>query len=337
MNLKHVKILAVVVGILVAALLVLDQGRSQTSVNARLLPELRARINDVTALIIRTGSETITVTKSADKWSVRERSNYAADIGKLRKLLLALAEARVLELKTGKPEKYHLIGVNDPADDDSKSVEITIQGAGADQVLVLGKTAQRNYRYARVADAAQSVLIDKNPDVAGDAGGWLVQTILDISADRVQRITITHADGEEIRIEKESQEAGDFQVMNIPEGRELSYSSVANGIGAALGNLSLDDVRKAPPVGETPDVLTTFQTFDGLTIVVAMMQEEESSWLSIAASHDAEAAAADGEADGGEAQRINQRVSGWLYTVADYKANLLKRHFEDILKAQQQE
>lgn len=330
MNLRNVKILVIVVAMLVAALLVLDQGRNSGTVNARLLPELKSRINDVTAVVIRKGDTTITVAKTGDNWSVRERSNYTADIGTLRQLLLALAEAKVLELKTSNPEKYHLLGVNDPADDDSTSVEITIHGNGVEQVLILGRTVQSNYRYARVAGETQSVLIDKNPDVPDDAGGWLLQTILDISADQIQQITITHADGEEIRIEKESQEAGDFQVMNIPDGRELSYPSVANGIGGALGNLTLSDVRAAAASKKHPDVLTTFQTFDGLTIEIATNREEEMSWLSVSASTDA---ANDDTGAGDEAARINERVSGWLYAVSDYKANLLKRRFEDILKA----
>lgn len=334
MNARNVKILAAVVVIFVAVLLILDQGRSPNAVNTRLLPDLRSHINDVTALIIRSGSETVTVAQAGDIWSVRERSNYAADIGKLRQLLLALAEARVVERKTSNPEKYHLIGVNDPADDDSESVEFTIKGDGVEQVLILGKSTLGDYRYARASGEAQSVLIDKNPDVPGDAGGWLAQAILDISADRVQRVTIAHVDGEEIRIEKESQETGDFQVINIPDGRELSYPSVANGISGALDELSLSDVRKAPANKMTPDVLTTFRTFDGLIVEAAIIQDGESSWVSIMVSN----GAADGDPEtDGEAERINQRVSGWQYAIPDYKANLLKRHFEDILKAPDQE
>lgn len=330
MNTGHRNILAATVAILVAVLLLLNQGRSPDMDNARLLPDLKPRINDVTSLVIRNNTETVTLEKSGDNWSVRERSNYATDIGKLRQLLLALADARVLELKTSNPEKYSLLGVNDPTDNDSKSVEITIRGGGLENVLVLGKTAQGNYRYARVDGTAQSVLIDRNPDVPGDAGDWLAQTILDISAERVQRVTITHAGGEEIRIEKASQESSDFQVINLPAGRELSYPSVANGIGGALGNLTLSDVREAAVADKRPDVLTTFQTFDGLTIEIGTFQEEDASWFSVTASNDA---SNDDPAAVDEAAEINQRVSGWLYAVADYKARLLQRHFEDILKA----
>lgn len=333
MNTRQRNILAAVLAILVTGMLLLDLGQNPGVENARLLPDLKSHINDVTSLVIRNNTETVTLEKSGDSWSVRERSNYAADIGKLRQLLLALADARVLELKTSNPEKYSLLGVNDPTDNDSKSVEITLRGGGLENVLVLGKTAQGNYRYARVDGTAQSVLIDRNPDVPGDAGDWLAQTILDVSAERVQRVTITHAGGEEIRIEKESQESSDFQVMNLPAGRELSYPSVANGIGGALGNLTLSDVREAAVATKHPDVLTTFQTFDGLTIEIRTFQEEDASWFSVTVSNDA---SNDDPEAVDEAAEINQRVSGWLYAVADYKARLLQRHFEDILKAADQ-
>jgi len=38
-----------------------------------------------------------------------------------------------------------------------------------------------------------------------------------------------------------------------------------------------------------------------------------------------------------EAALINDRVSNWQYTIPDYKLNLLKRRFEDLLKAQGKE
>ena len=38
-----------------------------------------------------------------------------------------------------------------------------------------------------------------------------------------------------------------------------------------------------------------------------------------------------------EAVEISSRVNGWQYKVADYKANLLTRRWEDILKAETEE
>ena len=56
-------------------------------------------------------------TQTVDKetWTVAERDNYPADTGRLRKLLLELAEARLLEEKTSNPELYDRLKVEDIA------------------------------------------------------------------------------------------------------------------------------------------------------------------------------------------------------------------------------
>jgi uncharacterized protein DUF4340 len=329
MTSNALKSLAGLTAILVIAFLILDYGSNSPSASDTLFPDLKSKINDVTLLVARNGDGPVNVRKSDDGWLVAERSNYAANIGTLRELLLAIADAKIIERKTSDPEKYHLIGVNDPAVEGSESVTISISGDDFEYTLVLGSTAQTSYRYARPGSDAQSVLIDKNPIVPGDAGGWLADELVDVSTERVQQVIISHTDGEEIVIKKPSDDAGFFELINIPAGRELSYSTVANGIGAALADLRLDDVRIAPEQQSTPATTTTFLTFDGLQITATEFRDDEAIWFSFVADS-TDIAEADVQA---EAEKITQRVSGWQYAIPEYKANLLTRHFEDLLKA----
>jgi len=308
MKTKSLKFLAVIVVGLIATFLIMDQGRNSKSAFTTLVPELKSQINDINSVMIQSADDTVTIAKSGDTWTVRERSDYAADVGALRGLIIALADARIIEQKTSKPEKYYLIGVNDPEDEKSEAVEVTIEGEGFEHVVILGKVAQSSFRYARVASEAQSVLIDQNPDLPDDAGGWLVQDLLAIAAERVNRITIEHSDGETIEIEKD------------PE---------SPGIGGVLSDLSLDDVREAAEEPVTPDVIVSFSIDDGMTITAAIVLDDGTSWISIEATGDEIAEGVPSEAD-----RINSRVAGWQYTLPDYKTNLLKRRFEDLLKTQ---
>jgi len=332
MKTKSLKFLAVIVVGLIATFLIMDQGRNSKSAFTTLVPELKSQINDINSVMIQSADDTVTIAKSGDTWTVRERSDYAADVGALRGLIIALADARIIEQKTSKPEKYYLIGVNDPEDEKSEAVEVTIEGEGFEHVVILGKVAQSSFRYARVASEAQSVLIDQNPDLPDDAGGWLVQDLLAIAAERVNRITIEHSDGETIEIEKDPESPGSFNVVNIPAGRELSYAGVANGIGGILSDLSLDDVREAAEKPVTPDVIVSFSIDDGMAITAAIVLDDGTSWISIEATGDEIAEGVPSEAD-----RINSRVAGWQYTLPDYKTNLLKRRFEDLLKTQDAE
>jgi hypothetical protein len=82
-----------------------------------LLPYLADELNTVTALSIRKGSAApaLTVHQQGSRWTVAQRGDYPADVSKLRKLLLALSDAKIVEEKTSNPASYSVIGVEDPA------------------------------------------------------------------------------------------------------------------------------------------------------------------------------------------------------------------------------
>ena len=328
MTAKNLNALAALAAILVIAYLVLDRSENNRPASDTLIPELKSQLNDVTSLGARNASGTVTIRRSDDAWVVVEREGYAADMAKLRDLLVSIADAKIIERKTNDPEKYHLIGVNDPSDENSESTELTISGDGFEYGIILGATAQTVYRYARIANAEQSVLIDQDPDVPGDAGDWLADALVDIDAERVQQVIISHADGEEFVIEKPTAETANYDIVDIPDGRELSYPSVANEIGAALAELTLDDVRPKPEGALEPGTTTTIRTFDGLQIVAMTYEHDNAIWISIVAdaAEEAETEIQD------EVTRVNTRLAAWQYAIPDHKANLLKRRLEDLLK-----
>jgi Domain of unknown function (DUF4340) len=397
---RNVKILAVVVLVLFGVLFALNStDRSDTQTGAQVLfPELKSRLNDLNAVTITDADGTITLQREAEgdsaagRWVSSAHDGYPADTGKLRQLLLAIADAQKLEQKTADPELYERLGVADPREDGGNGVLVSATGDEAAVSVILGDTAQREFRYARLPDENQSWLIDQNPDLPDDSTGWLLPEIVDIAADRIQSVIIRHADGEEVRIRKENADAADFEVENIPEGRELRYPSVANGIGGVPGDLTLQDVRSGDLTGEDATV-AEFRTFDGLKLVVRIgtragetsgedgnddgaTADEEEHWITVEASagdaaadspgaaesqeqaEEAEASEADqpesgegeasGEAAAGEqeasedkpdpaeeAAEINDRVSGWSYSIASYKADQLTRRLTDLLSEEE--
>jgi len=325
MNSTTLRFLGVVVALLVIALVVIESGDDGASSEsgATLLPGLRDELNEVTSLRIeRFDQDPVVIARRDDRWLVDSRGGYAADIGKVREALLAMADATSIEAKTANPELHGRLGLEMPDVENSKGT-LLVAGVGDQQYrLLLGNVAQTSYRYARLPDEDQTWLIDQNPDLPAAAGDWLDASIIDIDPDAVRAVTITHPDGEVISIEKTSEDDNDFTVNDIPEGRELSYTTVANGIGGALNALELDDVR--PSAGDETAISTRFETFDGLTVSIDTFKSEDGSWISIVAS-------------GTGADELNARLDGWQFRIADYKANLLTRRLEDILKPESDE
>ena len=107
------------------------------------------------------------------------------------------------------------------------------------------------------------------------AAQWLESVIIDIRPERVREVTITHADGEVVRISKASPELANFDVAGVPEGRELSYPGVANVVGNALRELNLEDVEPNGEGAGEPAAVVEYRTFDGLLVRVTGTERDD--------------------------------------------------------------
>lgn len=335
MTRKSVQVLAAVVVGLLLLLVVVQRGDRFESLPADrlLLPGFGEQANEVRRIDVRYPNDegSVTIQRDDDRWGVGARGGYPADFSKLSRLMIELAEATIVDEMTANPDRYAAIGVDDPLDGGS-GTRVKVSGDDFAYIVILGNEARRDLRYVRLTDGPASYLVDRElsiPDVVTD---WLKPAIIDIPATRVRSVTISHGDGERIVIEKESEGAANFTVLDVPEGRELSYDTIGNSIGGALAGLELADVRSSVDAGAATTV--DFETWDGLGVTVAIVSEDDVAWLSVSAT--AAAGGVDGPETGdlqSEAESINQRLSGWQFRIADFKKNTLTRRWDDILKA----
>jgi hypothetical protein len=326
MNKTTLRLLAFIVAVLGAALMLIESGEEGDLPEAGtpLFPDLRSVANDIDQVTVSlAGSPPLTIRRSGDDWTVPNRDDYPANVAAVREVLLAMTEAAVVEAKTANPALHSQLGVDAPTTANSKAVLVSAETGDRSFELIFGNVAQGSYRYARIADQDQSWLIDRNPEIPANTGEWLDKDIIDLDSSQMRSVTIAHPDGEIIAISKAAEADTNFDVADVPEGRQLTYSTVANGIAGALNDLDLDDVRAA--TGNASEAVeTTFETFDGIRIVARTTKEDDGSWLSL------DVATVDSEND--EALAIRNHVEGWQYRIADYKANLLTRRWNDILE-----
>ena len=345
------------VAILAAALIVLlvlviggqRGGSAPTGAGAALVPDLDAALGEIERVtIVKANNETVaTLEKRPDRWVVADKNDYVADAAKLRQALTALAEAHVLEQKTANAELYGRLGVEDVAGTAAAGISVALTASGRElPTIILGNAEGAKFRYARRAGEAQSFLIDRNPDVPRVAAQWVDARIIDVRGERVREVTITHADGEVVKLSKESSELANFDVATVPQGRELSYPGVANVVGNALRELNLEDVRPSAEPAEGEQTVVEYRTFDGLVVRIVGVEREDENWITIEASADpAQAAAppaaapADGAAaappaadPSAEAERINAKVGGWRYKIASFQYDQMTRRMADLLK-----
>ncbi|RPI58055.1 MAG: DUF4340 domain-containing protein, partial [Lysobacterales bacterium] len=241
MSMRTVAILAAALVVLLVLVMTGQQsGTAPGGSGAALVPGLQEALGDIERVtIVKANNETVaTLERRPESWVVADKHGYTADAAKLRQALTALGEAKILEQKTAMPTLYDRLGVEDVSAAGAAGISIAATAPGRElPTVILGNAEGSGYRYARRAGEAQSFLIDRNPDVPRAAAQWVDSVIVDVRGERVREVTITHPDGEVVRLSKASSELANFDVAGVPEGRELSYPGVANVVGSALREL----------------------------------------------------------------------------------------------------
>ena len=347
MSKKHFSTLLLVT-VVVAVLVLLVPGKTAKESafqKHRLLPGPPTLVNDIDYVhMTGAGGVTIvTLNRRGGKWLVAESSDYRADWTVLRQLLSDLAAAEVIEGKTSNPELYSRLGVEDVDEPDAGGVLIEFAEETSLPSLIVGNKAQgREGQYVRLSGSDQSVLIDRALTVPGDMQQWLDREIIDIQERELVEISVIHPDGEQILLRKVSADDTDFDLLGIPEGREVKSNWSVNSIGGGMASLRLDAVVPESDVDWSDAVKVRVLTADGLQVSAKLVSWQEHYWVSLSASVYKPVSSGQLDESGIENQappeptervnRIADRVSGWAYRIPQHNAEVLTKRMDDLLK-----
>jgi hypothetical protein len=336
-----------------------------------LYPQLKEQLNSVSAVnMYKAGdARVVSLKKQGDEWTVSERDNYPADASKVRKLLVAIADAKVYEQKTSNPSSYATLGVEDTKDKNATSLRIELVGAPKPVNLIVGKQgAGAHSNYVRRASEPQSWLVNASIDTSSTPEAWLRKDIIDVGADRMQSATVQTKDAKPYTAAKATRADANFNVDGLPKGKSLSAPTAANSVASALASLSLSDVRAASAFQSKPPAAhATFKTFDGLVVDVDGWVQDNKHYVALRPSFDAAQAerfkvatapeekkpeeqkpeAQKGEAPAAnkpeeppkpaapnvqeDAKKAASKLSGWVYEIPDYKYEALFKPVEQLV------
>ncbi|HHQ14350.1 MAG TPA: hypothetical protein ENK16_04935, partial [Chromatiales bacterium] len=128
MNLRRLTILVLIAAALALLTVFLNRPESATGQGQLLLPELAGKLNDIDRLVVTAaGNKRLaTLVKGPERWIVEDADGYPANVGRIRRNLIELAEARIVETKTAKPEFYDRLGVQDVSEDSAGGIRLDI-------------------------------------------------------------------------------------------------------------------------------------------------------------------------------------------------------------------
>ena len=327
-----------------------DRRSGELATDTLLLPGMAEEVNDVNRVEIVSGGNVTAVTllKGEQQWTVEQMGGYRADWSKIQSLLAALAQARVVEAKTDKPEYYKRLGVEDISSEDAANVMVRVSAGDQTTAVLIGNAAKgRQGQYVRVQDSAGSLLVDKAFDVPREVIDWADSRIIDINSSEVAEVEILHPTSERILVMRISADQTDFDLADLPSDREIKSSWAVNSLGSVFTLLDMQRVMPAADVDWTDAVNLRLLMFSGVEILADMVQQGDEYLLRLKASHPAAAVVPGDNDDGSEQQEldekaaidvanrveeINLKVSGWAYVIPKQKFDAMTKKPEDLLK-----
>ena len=178
----------VLVAAAVYALVTGDRAVAPVVHNERVFPALADHLGDLAWMRISRGAMKADLNLIAGRWAVVEKGNYPAAPGKVRRLLLGLAELTLVEPKTARPELFARLDLDDPSNGKSTLVGLQDRTGKTVAELIVGKMRRdrlgggNDAVYVRKPGADRAWLARGSLDLPGDLVDWLDRRILDIPA-----------------------------------------------------------------------------------------------------------------------------------------------------------
>ncbi len=302
----------------------------------RLFPGLAGKVNDIARIEVKQGGKELTIAAGDGGWGIAERGGYPAKVDKVRKLIVGLAGAELVEAKTRNKDRYPLLELEDPAGKAANSRLVRLIGKDGKALadVVLGKKrwdafgSGRSGVYVRKLDDPQTWLTNADIETPLEAKMWVEQTFFQLDKTKMARVTLAPAGGEVMKIEREGAGKADetkFTLSPMPENAKLKKGASIDSIPTAFARLDLEDVRKltSTPAGDKVST-ATIEADEGLKVTFRLRREKDGHWLSLetAGSGTSEKTAAD----------INGQAKGWEFKIPSWKAESLFKSKSDLFE-----
>lgn len=337
MKLKTVIILLCVCAALGAAAFFITRpqptGDGSALLGQKLLPGLP--IHEITAITIAGPDEAVQLKLKTDTWAVASRFDYPADFQKIARLVQQLRDMKIGRTFEADADVTERLALNPPGTDgvspDRVATRITLQNAQGSPLvdLLLGKSSPTtDTQFVLPVGKTRVYLVDQSFQFLGkSATEWLDPRLLDIAAERIHEVIARDPKTGDTRYTlRRPAEGQPAELVAAPRERQVRQTKVEE-VFDALSGFDIDDV--ADPTAATPadsDLVLEYRLFDGslytLTVGPTLPQNPEAHYLSVQTAYRAPATAgeeAPSSDPAAEIRELNQRLSAWIYVIAQWK------------------
>ena len=274
-------------------------------------------------------------------WGLADRGGYPVQEIKLRSMLTALTELRLIEQRTSDPTEFATLGVEDPNGKDSNSNLLRVLDSSGKPLLAL-IIGHRRVRtggnvpeevYVRRPNEDQSWLAEGSLEVDSDPQLWLDRDIMNIDHSRIAKVVVTRG-SETLDFVR----ANDKFALETPADHPKLDNYKLEDVSRALELLTFEDVHPDTASPGDPVGKSEFSTTDGLTVTASVYRAPPDAAAKPDAVVKPEAdremlvrfGVTGGDKAKAEADRLQARLAGWTYQVGAWKQKALVPSLDDL-------
>jgi hypothetical protein len=284
-----------------------------------LLPALTDDLNAVTAVTVRKGSATPTVTlhKAGQQWAVAERADYPADVSKLRLLLVALRDAKIVEEKTVDPARFPQIGVEDPVAAGAAGAEVAVATAGGKSAVIVGKTVGSG-NFVRRQGENRSYSVEPSITLETEPKFWIDARLIDVPAALIQSIELKPAAGLSFALHRLNPADNTFSLEGVPAGRKAKDGHALAPSPSLLTGLNAEDVAASSTVDFTSRSQVIVMLTDGRVLTLVGTTVADKHWIQVTSNKDAD---------------LTAKTQGRAFEIASYRYDEIFKPLEQLLES----
>jgi hypothetical protein len=297
------------------------------------LPSLVSRTNDVTAVTVREGTETLAIERRDNRFVTAE-SGFPVKTDTVRELLASSGELRFEEARTSDAARYGDLGLADPGakgnDKDGAAVagkEVIVRASASELAdFVVGSRDPTvggpvGGVYVRLKSGPQTFLARGNVQLPSSRSDWFVAVDLDVKRSEIKKIELSGGGGEDVTANAEK--PGELTLANVPEKRVADAFKVSR-LGTLVESFTFQDVRKATKAADDARRMIV-DTEDGLRLTFTSVGDLTEGWVQIAA-----AAQVPDDAKQAKAKLIASKVDGFEFRLPSSQADLISWTITDL-------
>jgi hypothetical protein len=285
---------------------------------ALFLPQLAGELGTVSDIDLQKGAAApaVTLHRAGEQWTLAQRGDYPADAPKVRKLLLSLADAKIIEEKTSNPANFAIIGVEDPASPKAASTQITLTTKDGKRSIIVGKPIGEG-NFARRGGEDRSFTVAPGITADVEPRAWIDSRLLDVPAAQIQSVAEKPASGPGYAVHRLKPGEDGFALDGAPPaGRKLLDAKALAPSAGALSNLTADDVAAASSIDFGKSSQAIFTLADGNVITVTGAAADDKRWIELQSAKDA---------------ALSAKAQNRAFEVASYRFDAIFRPLEQLL------